>query len=183
LLANAVFGAIGNPWSSQLDSQWTLESVEAIDLSTSSGAGGVSTSAPLFGTGGSTAEPAQVAMLINWQIARRYRGGKPKTFLPGAGQADLASDSTWAVAAVSAANTTASQLSQSSGPIVGHTFGSITIVFMVNVSYYQGFTNVTHSNGRTDSVPKLRSSPVIDQVIKGVASTKLHTQKRRLLAS
>lgn len=54
----------------------------AIDLGSNVGLQGQATSSA-GGTIGGPTSPASVCALINWRIALRYRGGHPRTYLPG----------------------------------------------------------------------------------------------------
>jgi len=67
----------------QLSEHWHLISVTASDNSGASEASYLSTHASIPGTDSSMAQPPQVAVCASWQIPARYRGGKPRWYLPG----------------------------------------------------------------------------------------------------
>jgi hypothetical protein len=72
----------------------TMTKVEAIDLSSETGAVGVlDVTSP--GTNDTAYLAANACALIDYDIAVRYRGGHPRTYLPAGSQEDLASSSTW----------------------------------------------------------------------------------------
>lgn len=48
-----------------------------------------------------TTIPASAAMVLNWTIASHYRGGKPRTYLPGLKASAMTNDSQWDPAASS----------------------------------------------------------------------------------
>lgn len=182
-LATAIYNTVNTDWVSTgaVNGSVFLEEVDTIDISTLSGAGG-SHIASSAGGGGGNRGPAQACVNINWAIARRYRGGKPKTFLPGA--TGTTTDDGPSAAAITAAGVLAGHLSGSSGgTIVGATFGALTVTHLVNVSYYSGFTNYTKVSGREASRPTLRVAPVVDTITGGTAQTQWGTQRRRLKAS
>lgn len=63
-------------------SQLTLTDVQCVDLSSEVGEEGVATGS---NTGGiaTAGLPANVAVCWSWKIARRYRGGHPRTYIAG----------------------------------------------------------------------------------------------------
>lgn len=67
----------------QLSEHWGLNFVTASDNSGASEAYGNSTASRTPGTDSSMPTPPQVAACLSWQIAARYRGGKPRWYLPG----------------------------------------------------------------------------------------------------
>lgn len=84
--ANALMTALstGSPHiTSQLSAQWTLESVTASDNSGASDATSTSTVTPVAGASGGPSLPPQCAACISFDIAARYRGGKPRWYIPG----------------------------------------------------------------------------------------------------
>lgn len=74
------------------------------DMASSSGKTGVD-STPVTGTRTGNVVPASTAGLFLGVPPTRYRGGKPRIYMPIFGQADLASDHAWAPTPVSNANT------------------------------------------------------------------------------
>lgn len=65
-----------------ISSQWTLNSVTAKDIGGTS-AQAVSDAAAVPGSVAAAPLPPGDAVCISWQIAASYRGGKPRTYLPG----------------------------------------------------------------------------------------------------
>jgi len=49
----------------------------------------------------------------------------------------------------------------------------------VNVSFFQGFHNVTFPSGRQRAVPTIRVAPVVDTVIAHAVNPKVASQRRR----
>jgi hypothetical protein len=104
----------------QLSEHWGLSSVTVSDNGGTSEAVQISTHARVPGTDASTPFPPQVAVCASWQISARYRGGKPRWYLPGItmnavsasyGSALLAS---WATATASALASLESSFNSSS---------------------------------------------------------------------
>lgn len=159
-------------WGADVD----LTNVIVTDLSAATGARGEESSST---AGGKTpgALSAATALLINYHISRRYRGGKPRNYLPWLVETDLSNRRSWNPAAVSAAE---GALSTYFAAVIGLTSGSTTITDHVNVSYYDGFTVVTSpTTGRSRNVPKLRTTPLIDTVTGFAGSLRPGSQRRR----
>ena len=154
-----------------------LTSITATDLQTSSGNVGVAeVSVP--GTNANGQLPAGMATCMNHKIARRYRGGKPKTFLPLGTVADVANGNTWTDAYQTAF---ATSFLEFVGDVLTFTSASFQPTNHVNVSYYAGFTAVLNPvTGRYRNVPKLRATPVIDTITTSVVAPKFGSQRRRL---
>lgn len=162
------------------DPQWgsdvVLTNAIVTDLSASTGARGEeSSSAPGGKTPGALA--ASTCLLINYHISRRYRGGKPRNYLPWLVDTDLQNRRAWSTAAVAAAE---GALSTFFSAVIGLTSGSTTITDHVNISYYDGFTVVTSpTTGRARNVPKVRTTPIVDTITGFAGSTRPASQRRR----
>ena len=82
-VANQVMSSIASgPLLSSVHSTWTLQSVTAKDNGGTSAAAD-STVAALPGQATGGCNPPGTAVCISWSIAEVYRGGKPRTYLPG----------------------------------------------------------------------------------------------------
>ena len=66
----------------QLSNLWQLTSVLARDNG-GTAANSLSTSSSITMGNVGACQPPQVAICVSWQIAEVYRGGKPRTYLPG----------------------------------------------------------------------------------------------------
>lgn len=155
-----------------------LETTTFLDLASNTGHQGQSSS-PVTGTLTGAVLPASVCVVVQHQIARRYRGGKPRTYFPwGDGGKQNGVDS-WAGSFITLITT---NFAAAVAAFVGSVAGATTITALASVSYYQGFTVVTSpTTGRSRNVPKLRSGgPVVDAVVNNVPNTKYGTQRRRL---
>lgn len=80
----------------------TVTTVEAQDLTTPL-ASQASISFSEAGTRSGTSFPNNVAVCVSWKINVRYRGGHPRTYLPGGVLADLNGGNRWSDAFVTAA--------------------------------------------------------------------------------
>lgn len=179
---NSIAGTFSSAWNTNLisihPSQVVLTSVVLTDLNTLSGAGGINSTART-GTLAGTPLPASVAGMFGGQVARRYRGGKPRTFLPCGVTASTGNSQRWSGTFITTATTAINNFITA---CIGATSGATTISSHVNVSYYQGFTNVTSpTTGRARTVPKLRAGgPITDVVTTMALAPIIGTQRRRL---
>lgn len=65
--------------------------VQGIDLASRQGVIGTGGTNLAGGSTNSSANSVQIAIVASWKIADRYRGGHPRTYLPGITSTDLAS--------------------------------------------------------------------------------------------
>lgn len=162
-VANEVMTAFGAAAiGGAVSSAWTLESVTCRDLGGTSTAS-TSTSTALVGgvTGGSL--PPQSATVISWIIAPSYRGGKPRTYLPGvpfsaitpAGSSTL--DPTFCGNARTSAETFRGHIG--SHPVSGST------LTLGSVSYFHGHT--------------VRPTPIFNEYLGSKVHERVDSQRRR----
>jgi len=132
------------------------------------------------GTLSSTDVPAGTALLVNAHIQRRYRGGKPRSYLPLGGGSELSSPSTWDSGFL--ANVQAA-LNAIVADIAVCASGGCALGQLVSIPYYHGFVAaenpVTH---RWRNIPVLAGgTPVPDLITSWVANPKPSSQRRRNL--
>jgi hypothetical protein len=171
--------AIGNAWAARLASFWTTnQNVTEIlleDLTSSVSAAAQQVLAHP-GTRAGTPVPNAVNVNLHHVIARRYRGGHPKSFLTALVDGDRADVAHWdPTTLVNLTNAWNLWMSDINAAV----WAGGTSLTPVNVSYYQGFTNFTYPSGRTRPRPTLRATPVVDQLLGFQASTKIGSQRRR----
>lgn len=170
---------IASAWNTRLPgfiySLISLTEVDVLDIATDSGAfGTVSVSHP--GTLDGATLTANAATNIEFDLARRYRGGKPRMFLPPPDGTVLASIDKYTTDFVTAVNT---GIAEFFSDIEALSVGSMGTLQHVNVSYYSGFTNVTNSSGRTRAAPKYRTPSAKVDPITGYATKALVGSQRR----
>ncbi len=176
-LAAGISAAFASTLKGELITQNTLASVTVLDLASSTGKQGETTT-PVVGTRTGGPTMLNVCALINHQIARRYRGGKPKSFMPLGSETDTNTPNTWSSTFVSAVN---SNFANFITDCVALTSGSTDITSFCSVSYYQGYnTPTTGPSGRVKQTLKLRTSPVVDPVVQSVCNPRYGQQRRRL---
>jgi hypothetical protein len=135
----------------------------------------VSGGTPWLGTRGAALTSPGTAVLVRHQIARHYRGGQPRSYLPLGVSGDIATSGLWSDAFVNAVNSAwGSWVSSNTGPI-----GGLTIASIANVSYYKGFTPFTTPSGRVKNRPNLRATPLVDAFTGHTTSKTIASQRRR----
>lgn len=178
-LANAIANQFGNLCTNYASSQVKLLSVSCIDLSSAAQTTGVSTVGTATGTRAGGFLPANVCVLANYRIARRYRGGKPRTYFPLGTQTDLQDSQLWQGSSLTNFQTAIGTAISNSVTATG---GAITLTGHVNVSYYSGSTWVAvGTGGRTKRVATRRTTPLVDPVLAMNVSPKPASQRRRML--
>ena len=133
--------------------------------------------AALPGTRAGNTLSASPCAVINKQIARRYRGGKPKTFLWAGAETDLQTTGTW-----KAAFTAFVQAAWEAfiAEILGTAGLSIPLTSEVNVSMFQGFNSFQNPvTLRWRNVPKVRAVPVVDPIEGVQVMERIGSQRRR----
>jgi hypothetical protein len=173
--------AVGNAWNTEfsgnMSSELTLVNVIATDLATTSG-NRAELAVTHAGTNADAVPTLGTCTVIDFQIQRRYRGGKPRIYLPIGTTGHLASPSTWLTTFTSGIQTAWGTFMST---ILGGTYSSFTLQDNINVSWYEGFTVVTNPvTGRSKNVPKLRTTPVTDNITNHSVRSILGTQRRRL---
>lgn len=169
----AAFAANLNEWMS---GDFNLVEIEVIDLSSSTGGVGSWTGLE-NGSRSGAALTIDTAVNLGFTIARRYRGGHPKVYLPFGVETDLdASKNGWTAALQSGV---AGSWSTYDNALLAITESGTTLTQHVNVSYYSGFVVSTNPlTGRARNVPKPRSEPLVD-VITGHTVNPIVSQQRR----
>lgn len=176
-LASDIYGHWSVDCASVLCGARIFQGIDVIDLSSDTGAEG--------SHGGSTTgtlidEPVgpQVCTLTSMPIARRYRGGKPRSYWPFGSSDVLTGAGAWD--ATFCTNVTGA-LETYLGHLEGLTVTDTVLAQLCSVSYYQGFTAVTNPiTGRTRDVPKVRTGTIpVDPILSLSTSTKVATQRRR----
>lgn len=174
---------VASAWNTNMAPLFTsgtaLEEVDVLDIATDSGLSGNWTGTH-NGTRTGTSLPVQVATGVEFGIGRRYRGGKPRVYIPAGNQSDLLTEATWQTSYLTAVN---SGVSAFVAAIEALSIGSMGTLLHIVLSYYKGFTNITNSSGRERAVPTYRDSALSDVVTGYSAKTVLSSQKRRRQSS
>lgn len=128
------------------------------------------------GSAGGVALPAGVAMLVNYTVQRRYRGGKPRTYVQTGTSLDVGDEQHWSATFRTNFET---QWNQFIAAMMATPPAGTTLTSHVSVSYYQGFTTTTGSTGRVRNVSTPRATPVIDVITTSKCDARFASQRRR----
>jgi hypothetical protein len=178
-LLDAFTSAVIGSWETDIEPlvtpAVTLTAVEAEDLTSATGAVGATGSAGV-GTRAGGVLPANAAVCISLGIARRYRGGHPRVYLPAGSDTDLANRAEWLTASQTAFQTGFSDFVTA---VEGEGWAGAGTVTLCNVSYYTGFTNHLYPSGRERAIPNLRGTPLVDTIETIGVNPLVCSQRRR----
>lgn len=174
---------IASAWSTNLASlvgaDYALKEVDVLDIATDSGNSGSWTGSN-GGTRTGTAMPVQTPINIEYDISRRYRGGKPRMYLPGGTYNDFTWPAQWGSSFVTATNT---GIAAFFAAIEALSVGAMGTLQHVNLSFYQGYRTRTTGGGQTTFAPKYRATAVHDNVTGYNAKAMVSSQRRRRTAT
>lgn len=151
----------GSQFFTVMDTETSVEACTATDLTSSTSAQGSATFHDL-GTRAGGFTGAQVALLVNDHIQRRYRGGKPRHYMPFGVSSDLTTDNTWAG---SFQTTCQTQYTAFITNIIAAVWSGGGPLTPVNLSYYLN--------------KALRPTPVVDPILSSSINPKVATIRRR----
>jgi len=174
---------IGQAWEANMangiSDSWSLAEVDVIDIASYTGSSGQSI-ATYAGNQTGAAMPAQCAVNTEFGIARRYRGGKPRMFWPTPAASNAANAAQWT-------STFPSGFDYYVGGFFSHIYGTpvgnMGSLQHVNISFYQGFKNVTNTSGRTRAAPTYRAIALVDPVESYITKLEIGSQRRRRVAT
>lgn len=134
------------------------------------------------GTRSGGALPAGTAAVSSYRIARRYRGGKPRSYWPFGVDSDLADRGDWTSGFVSATTTGVTAFFAA---LAGASSGSTTISGQINVSYFQGYLppTVAPNNRAKNNVKPRVGGPITDAILGWTTNPRPASQRRRNLNS
>jgi hypothetical protein len=174
---------VATAWNTNLaplpSQNWALTEVDVLDIATDTGLSGV-WNGTHTASGGTVPLPKNNAVNIEYDIARRYRGGKPRMFLPAGNQTQLVDMGHWNNSFVTSVNT---GIAAFFAEIEALSIGAIGTLAHVNLSYYKGFTNITNSSGRERAVPTYRTAALSSPVTNYACKAEVGSQRRRRLAT
>lgn len=174
---------IATAWNTRLagiaNTDWSLTEVDVLDIASDSGLSGQWTGTYTGSTGGAPL-PSQCSVDFEYNIARRYRGGKPRMYFPPSGSDNQATAATWSSSVVSSWN---ASMADFFSDIAALSIGAMGTLAHVNLSYYQGFTNIMNSSGRERAVPTYRDVAKVDVISGYSMKTRIGSQRRRRQAT
>lgn len=161
------------------DDSWALTEVDVLDIASLTGLSG-QWSGSNAGDATGTGLPSQCATNVEFDIARRYRGGKPRMYFPPGVEAALVDNGHYANSHVTAINTSVAAFFTE---IEAIDVGAVGALAHVNLSYYKGFTNIVNSSGRERAVPTYRATALVDPVLGYSCKALIGSQRRRRAAT
>lgn len=174
-IAQGLFGAMttaANMWRNSVQ----LTGCTVTDLTSSTAAQGEFTGSQVGGNMG-TILAGGTATVVSYQIARRYRGGKPRNYFPWGSGSDLLNAQSWATAYITEVN---GAWATYAGEALLVTGGGTTITNHVNVSYYEGNDAVIDPRtGRAKNYPVPRATPLVDVIHGFTVRIQPGSQRRR----
>lgn len=174
--ATAVRAAFNTNLKSLCVASVVLTSVEVTDLTTLSSAQGEDVT-NVAGTRAGGGNVGSAALVISYDVSRRYRGGHARGYWPFGGASDVQTQQTWLAALQTAAQTGFAAF-MTAVKAAGWT-GAGTLGHVV-VSYYQGSHVVTNPvTGRARNVPDLRASPLVSNINANLVRIGIGSQRRR----
>ena len=177
-------GDIEAQWASHIAplcsaGNYDLVEVDVLDIATNSGLSGQWSGSTASTRSGSNL-PLQCATNVEYDIARRYRGGKPRMYLPPGYESDMAGQNAWNATFITAVNTGVAAFFAG---IAGLSVGSMGTLAHVSLSYYRSFTNIANSSGRERAVPTYKATATLDTVNGYSTKATIGSQKRRRTAT
>jgi hypothetical protein len=178
--ANAIAAQAAAAWNTHLAEYHvddrTLTAVAVEDLSSEMGATG-GWAGSHTGSLSGTAQDAAAAVIMNFTIASRYRGGHPKAFLPAGAAGWLETDGTWQAADIDNVNGSFALFMEE---VLATTGLTTTLTTQVALQLYKGFlTTGPDSEGRYHYPPKYRPTAGLLPVSGAVGSLLVGSQRRR----
>lgn len=160
--------AWGTLQSTIVSSSSSITQVLVIDTGSVTGNSGLD-NVPVAGIGTGASAVANIAMTLSWKIARRYRGGHPRSYLCGIVESAFLDQNHWVHANAAAV---AGRGNTFIAAINALTYPSTGLLKLGSWSYYKG----TDSSGK----PILRPTPVFDAFLSCAVDYRIDTQRRRL---
>jgi hypothetical protein len=180
-LASDVATAWNDELTGLINEDWTLTEVDCFDLSSETGLSGYWTGSHV-GTRSGDVLPANVATNVEYNIARRYRGGKPRMYLPPPCQGDLQTPEKWLTDFQGEVNTDVPAFFSA---IEALSIGAMGALTHQALSFYKGWDTtmpVVKKRG-TFYPPKPRDAPLADDVAGYACKLEVSSQRRRRLAT
>jgi len=178
-IASDIAGYWATDLAGLVNADWSLTEVDVLDIASDTGASG-QWHGNNAGTLSGNNLPSQSAINVEYDISRRYRGGKPRMFLPAPTSGQLLDVGHYSSTFIGDVNTGVAAFFAA---IAALSVGAVGALAHVNLSYYKGFTNITNSSGRERAVPTYRSSALLDTVTGYSCKGVIGSQRRRRTAT
>lgn len=129
------------------------------------------------GSRSGNALPSSISASLIFYPATRYRGSKPKAWMPFGVESDQTSSQDWSSTFVSAVNTGWAAFITG---LSGASSGGCTLTAQVAVSYYHGKQANSNPNSRLRYQPTPRATPVVLTINSVACGVVFGSQRRRL---
>lgn len=175
-LADSIYTLAGGAFPSVIHPDIHQRQVILEDLTSDMGAVGEQTGTT-EGTRTGGPLPIDAAFRTQYEIPRRYRGGRPASAWPLGTDTDLTSPNLWKPASITAFMEAVNSFLNG---VTGQAADGCTIGEHINVSYYKGFTVITTPRThRAKNVPTVRATPIVTTVEGVVPKHYIGSQRRR----
>jgi hypothetical protein len=163
------------------EENYYLNEVDCLDIATDMGASGTWSGANQ-GSDAGAAVPASVSMNIDFTIAERYRGGKPRIYLPPPSVTGLGSVNQWSTGTLTSVN---SAWSGFINEVLALSVGAVGTLSHVLLSYYSGVytTSPPWRGPGYKYPPKYRDTAMSLPITGYAAQTIVGSQRRRRTAT
>jgi len=178
-LAGDIMSALGGQLQPLLSFQSSVQETDVLDIATRSGFSGQSV-AFFAGTRSGTSLPAQVTANVEYGIARRYRGGKPRGYWPLGMDGDMLNVMSWDPTFVTDVN---AAFVAGFAAIEALSIGAMGTLQHVNLSYYFGYQNIENPGKRAYNEPMYRATALHDNIVGYSCKAELSSQRRRRVAT
>jgi hypothetical protein len=180
--ADSAANAAHTAWVTNLapltSTNFSLTQVTVTDLSDPSGPVGINSTAAPGTRAGSAGLSAPVSMLVNMKIQRRYRGGKPRIYVPAGLSADMATPQTWGATFLTQFHDGWLAFSSAIGSSLSWASGGAQTV---NVAYFKGHKWVGDDETGHKKVPlPYPGGPHVDPILAWAFNPLIGTQRRRV---
>lgn len=179
-LCNDVATAFGSNLASLIPGYFALKEVDVLDIASATG---FSSQTPVSesGTRSGTSLPLQCATNVEFGIDYRYRGGKPRMYLPPGVEADLLDQSHYQGSFVTAVDTGVAAFFTA---LEGLSIGSMGTLAHVVLSYFDGYDKNQPPTGKWRGpgfkYPPAYRSEALHYAVSGYAAkATISSQKRR----
>lgn len=156
-----------------------MTEVDVLDIATAMGASGQWTGSTA-GTRSGNINPIQVATNVEYGIAERYRGGKPRGYWPFGTYEDVANQANWNSSFITAVT---AGIEGFFTAVEALSVGAVGALNHVLLSYYHGYTNVEVPGSRAYAKPTYRATALHFDVTGYFPKTLMSSQRRRRSAT
>jgi len=163
-----------------VDATESLVRVDCLDLASDTGAEGSNTEVVSGSLTGGAPLPASTCAVVNHQMVRHYRGGRPRTYLRCGDDDTSHITTTYEWTPTFQGVILAAWEAWIASILGGSPYGGIVLTDIVNVSWYKGNAVIIGSTGRARNVPQRLVPPKVDPITSSSVALKLGSQRRRL---